>query len=297
MAFSPSQQTRKAAGPAPSPEKLPALQPDPIRLAEIEKRGPALMEHAEQAARTQLLRTMNAVRTLAPIMAAAVAQGGNDRDQAVRFSQMLAKSSELATASATALGVDTSAPKNRWILNVLERGFSEVVAADPTHSPALSLATALAQSLPLQAVELPGIIDLGEQSMIRVSLFQGLLPLVTAQQEFDFGRNKELDLTAARDLLFAEVSSTLEFLADPLAPSPERRTMFSLLCQEAGRALADAWRQEALKAKDVLAKKSAADILAWRTANPQGFPIESVYARFRQAMHRIRVLSKDATSR
>lgn len=296
MVFKSSLAPSAVTPPAPAPAGIEgALAPDPVRSAELEARGPAAVEAAGAAAHVQSLRTMNAVRTLAPILAAAVAGGGDDREQAARFARLLAQSTELATQTLQALGYAPEAERNRWMINVLERGFAEVVATGVEIGA--SLPALLAQALPERASDMLGTQELGPDAAMAAALVQGLLPVIAAQQQFDFFRNRDADLPALRELLLDEVAKTMEVLLPPMTGASERRTMLALLCQEGGRALADAWLREAERAREALSRKTRVEVSAWRNANPQGFPIDTVHARFREAMHRIRVLAKPASTR
>ncbi len=268
------------------------LVPDPVRQAELEDKGPAAVEAASSSAHVLALRTMNAVRTIAPILSVAVTVEGDSRDQAACFARLLSRSTELARQTLSAMGYDVEAARNRWMINVLERGFSEIVALDKEIDE--GLVKALAQALPEHAFDPGETQDLSKDNAIGVSIVQAMLPIVLSQQKFDFFRNKDQDLEAARALLLEEVAKTIEVLLAPMTGTEERLRMLSLLCQEAGKAFADAWDREAERAKEVLSRKTKSEIGAWRQANPQGFPIDTVYKRFKETMHRIRALSKIA---
>lgn len=277
-----------SAAPAPSSVEG-VLQPDPVRSAELEARGPDAQRAAGAAAHVQALRTMNAVRTLVPLLATATAGGGDDRQQATRFSSLLGRATKLASDTLSALNYDPTLERNRWMVNVLERGYAEVVAAGDVPD---TVAQEVAAGLAARACELPENVDLGQDATLALSMVQAMLPIVLAQQQFDFFRDRTQDLNQARDLLLEEVVKTMETLAPPMAGVSERGTMLGLLCQEAGKALGQAWEWGAAQAREALSRKTKAEITAWRAANPSGFPIAPVHARFRETMHRIRILAR-----
>ena len=95
-----------------------------------------------------------------------------------------------------------------------------------------------------------------------------------------------------KNLLVEEVMESMQELLSPVAAASERRTMFGLLCQEAGRVMASSWDHEAAQARQVLSKKTRQQVDAWAAANPAGLPIKSVATRFSAFMKRLRRLSR-----
>lgn len=299
MGFRNSKATTPAI-PASEPAATPAesLRPDTRAEQAVEDKGADLLDHARASARVQALRTMNAVRTLSPILALACAADGLDnKQQAKLFIGMLNRSTQLAERAAARLGLD---PKSdRWAVNTLERGFAQVLAANQKVSD--DLADVMADRLPAHAFDVgeraPGISEMHEDAVVGVSLLQAMMPVAAAQQKFSFLRtDRDKDLVEMKTLLVEEVMESMQVLLSPIASAFERKTMFGLLCQEAGRVMASSWDHEAELARQVLSKKTRAQVEAWKAANPSGLPIKSVGTRFSSFMKRLRRLSRQQSS-
>lgn len=295
-------QTKKTTAPpvASAPAATPAetLRPDPQAEQSVADKNPDLLDHARASARVQALRTMNAVRTISPILALACAADGLDnKQQAKLFISMLNRSTQLAERAASRLGFDPKA--DRWAVNTLERGFALVLAANQDIPD--DLADVLAEALPDHAFDVParapGISEMQDDAVVGISLLQAMAPVAASQQKFGFLRpDRDKDLREMRALLVDEVMESMQELLSPVASASERKTMFGLLCQEAGRVLASSWDHEAELARQVLSKKTRAQVEAWKTANPAGLPIKSVSTRFSGFMKRLRRLSRQQSS-
>lgn len=291
----------KPAAPAvsePASTPVETLRPDMQAEQAVIDRNPDLLDHARANARVQALRTMNAVRTISPILALACAADGLDnKQQAKLFVGMLNRSTQLAERAAARIGLDPRT--ERWAVNTLERGFAQVLAANPEVSD--ELADVLAERLPLHAFDVPdrapGISEMHEDAVLGISLLQAMMPVAASQQKFGFLRaDRDKDLLDMKALLVDEVMEGMQELLSPVASASERKTMFGLLCQEAGRVLASSWDHEAELARQVLSKKTRAQVDAWKAANPGGLPIKSVGIRFSSFMKRLRRLSRQQSS-
>ena len=249
-------------------------------------------QRGEDGARVAALRTMNAVRMLAPVLARVAAEGGSDEDQAHRFASAMAQAHALAVDAALVLGFDSAAEGDRWAVNVLERTFAQALSGNLSNPPGREVVRALATSARKGATDMPPYQDLPEDTALTMARIQAMGPVLRAQLAFDFARPRDTTIAEVLTCLDEEVVKGVDALAEPLAGAAERRTLFSVLAQEGGEFMAEAWQHEAAKAITALRKKSQAERDAWKVANPQGLPIETVLARFRQHMTRLTKLTK-----
>lgn len=265
------------------------LRPDPGAL---DKLSDTQADRAIHDARSAALRVMNAIRMLGPLLTQSMKVGGDEKDQALSFTQMMKSAHDLAVDAALQLGLSITEERDRWALNVLERTFSEVIAQSGNRVPTHETISALVQAAKERALEVPNFVETNEENTLTLSRIQALGPLLRAQMGFDFGRPRDSTIQELLRVLDEEVVKGVEYLADPVAGAAERRTLFSVLSQEASELLTEAWQHEGQKAMNALRQKSKPEIEAWRKANPQGLPIETVFNRFRQNMARLIKLTK-----
>jgi hypothetical protein len=250
------------------------------------------VQKAEDNARVAALRTMNAVRMLGPVLSKVAAEGGSDEDQAYRFSSLMEKTHGLAVDAALVLGFTPTDERDRWALNVLERTFADVLSKNLEEPSGRQVVRSLAAAAKSRATDIPIYQDIGEDVSLTMARIQAMGPVLRAQAAFDFARPKDQTIAEVLGCLDDEVVKAMEALVEPLAGAPERRTLFSVLSQEGGELMAEAWHHEAAKAIAALRKKTLAEREAWKKANPQGLPIETVLARFRQQMGRLVKLTR-----
>ena len=289
MAFNPSRTQAAPALPSAKDAESSVLQSDRSAAAKL---SDTQVQKAEDGARVAALRTMNAVRMLGPVLSKVAAEGGSDEDQAYRFSSLMEKTHALAVDAALVLGFSSTDDRDRWALNVLERTFADVLSKNPDEPSGRLVVRSLATAAKSRATDMPAYQDIGEDTSLTMARIQAMGPVLRAQAAFDFARPKDQTVAEVMACLDDEVVKAMEALVEPLAGAPERRTLFSVLSQEGGELMAEAWQHEAAKAIAALRKKTLAEREAWKSANPQGLPIETVLARFRQQMGRLVKLTR-----
>ena len=288
MAFSPPFKQPAATTPTPQSGDSVLRQEEAAtaKLSETQRmRG-------EEDARVAALRTMNAVRMLGPVLATVAGLGGSDEDQASRFSSLMESCHAMAMDAMSVMGVAHTEDRNRWMLNVWERTFAEALAKTPEQPFGREVVRAMVTAAKGRALEMPAYQGLSEETTVMMARVQALGPVLRAQMVFDFARPRDATIEEVAECLDDEVVRAIEQLAEPLAGTAERRTLYAVLAEEAGSLLAEAWQHEAARAIAALKKKTQAERDAWKVANPQGLPIDTVLMRFRQNMTRLVKLSK-----
>lgn len=285
MAFSPN----ATKTPQPAKETTSVLRQD---QSAGNKLNDTQRQRAEDDARVSALRTMNAVRMLGPVLGKVVAMGGSDEDQANRFSSLMDRVHEMAKDAVSVMGLNHAEDRNQWMVNVFERTFAEALARNPDEAFGREMVRALSKAAKARSLDAPAYQDVPEEVAIMMSRVQSMGPVLRAQLIFDFARPRDATIEEVMTCLDEEVVKAMEQLVDPLTGNAERRTMFSVVAQEAGELMAEAWQHEASRAIAALKKKTQAEREAWKAANPQGLPIDTVLSRFRQQMGRLVKLSK-----
>lgn len=293
MAFKPKQEASSAPAVPPAASALQgALRQDSSAVSSMSE---TKRQRAENDARVQSLRVMNAARMLGPVLNQVVSEGGSDEDQAQRFASLITRANKMAVDAALLLGFTPTSDRDKWAVNVLERTFSEALA-----TPASAAATdsgravvrAVVDAAKARALDVPEYEDINEDAAITIARIQSLGPVLRAQSKFDFARPRETTITEVATCMDEEVVKLMTILVPPATGAPERRTVYTVLSQEAGRFMEEAWLHEAAKAIAALRKRTVQEREAWKAANPQGLPIETVLARFRAQMARMGKLVK-----
>lgn len=294
MAFRPG-----ASAPPPVPVPTPALAEGEIghdalalgadaqALHQRELKNPSTVEGDVADARERAVRSMNAARLLAPALRAAAAEGGDDRVQAARFVEILERANANALHATQVWGLDAQLVKNRWAMNSLERVFVEALAAVPPAKDDPALVEALVEAADVRQCRKEFWEELSEPTGIHASLLKGLIPVWQAQRQFDFLRPQDAALRECAQRLLDTAGQAVVHLVSPLTPASERRTLFGIFLEEGGVILAEAWRERAQHAQSAMAGRSAQALAAWRKANPEGLPMDSVWTTFRQQMARL----------
>lgn len=275
---------------------LSFLNPDRKALDELEAHNPQGVALAQEDARVKALRVMNAVRTLGPAIGAALALGGEDEQQAQRFVETMGLAHTLALDAASALDLDPTLNKNRWALNMLERVFVEGLTASmmqgrgPGH-PGTSLARIVMQAATDRAMDKPEYHPLPTHLNVSLALMQAMGPVMFEQQAFDFHRDRDEDLRSLAKLLMDKASEAVLELVDPLTREEDRATVFQVLVDEGGKALAGCWKLEGGKLQATLQQKSQLEIDKMLSARPNGFPLDTVLEQFEQQFRRLKILA------
>lgn len=285
----------EATAPVSGPD-LSFLKPDRKALDELESHNPQGVGLAQEDARTKALRVMNAVRTLGPAIGAALALGGEDEQQAQRFVETMGLAHTLALDAAQALDLDPTLNKNRWALNMLERVFVEGLTASmvqgrgPGH-PGTSLAAIVMKAALDRAMDKPEYHPLPAHLNVSLSLMQAMSPVMFEQQAFDFYRDRDEDLRSLAGLLMEKAGEGVLELVDPLTREEDRATVFQVLVDEGGKALAGCWKLEATKLHATLQQKSQVEIDKLLSSRPNGFPLDNVLEQFEQQFRRLKILA------
>lgn len=289
MAFSPPFKQAAPAAPETGSSADSVLRQD---TAAASKLSDTQRVRGEEEARVAALRTMNAVRMLGPVLGTVASLGGEDEDQARRFAALMETSHTLAVDAMSVMGVSHLEDRNRWMLNVWERAFAEALAKTPEQPLGREMVRAVVSAAKSHALDMPAYQGISEDATVMMARVQALGPVLRAQMTFDFARPRDTTIEEVAKCLDEEVVKAMDQLAEPLAGASERRTLYTVLAEEAGSLMTEAWQHESAKAIAALKKKTQAERDAWKVANPQGLPIDTVLLRFRQNMSRLVKLSK-----
>lgn len=262
----------------------------------VKNQDPGSLAQVEQQARAHLLRTLNGLRVIAPALRQAVDSASDEQQQAERFTTIMSRARDFALQGCAYVDLDPTLDMNRWALAMFERAFITAFAQGEVPE---QVGEALFRSALDQAGERgqDSIVPDREEdtTVIRKALVRGLSHLIIEQSQFDFFRpDPAADIQAMAQLLTDSAEQVMVSHVQPLTADLERQSLLAGLVEEGGRLLAQAWRQEAVKAKasmrSSLPSKDAME--RWKRANTTGLPLDNVIKVFRLQMARLSQLMK-----
>lgn len=302
MAFNPraarsgqsARQGHVKSAPSPSDGLDPAvsavLRPSAEALGDLALQPADVVSQQQRMAHANMVRGINAIRTVTPILAYSLSVDGTPREQSRAFSSLLGTCNRVAHEILSKIGGD---PPQRWQINSLERGIAQIIVGMPPEKVD-QISGMLSDIYASRSEEFESEVyqPLGGAQVVMSSLVQALSPVIAARMEFDFHRKSmEKDLSAVRDAILSAVLSAMERLSPSVASEADRHNLFRVLMQESGDLMASAWRFRAVAAKSVLSGKTRAEMAAWKKASPGGFPLDSVFEQYAKSMDHLCVIA------
>lgn len=253
----------------------------------------------ENSARIQAIQTIHALDTFGPVLGHAISSSDNEIEQAQWLLSVLRQSHVFAHQVFSELDLEES---ETWALAVLERVFIEAWSKTGT-APSIRLIQATIEAH--RRSDLSGFIERGSEekgstvvepeTRVRMAWFESMSLVSSAQQQFDFFRpDAEKDLLECADKLWNFAVEAVRLILDEQALAVDRAAVLECLLRQAGIALESSWLAEGQRAQAALQQKNKADVAAWKKANPQGFPLTTVFLRFEQQTRRLLLLSRQA---
>lgn len=298
MPFNPK--TKLAPAPAGGVEEsaFPFLQAKPAGAAFVQ--DPAKGERASEEARRKTLRTLNAIKTLAPVLAAMAelhGVGGSEEEAISTFKRLVFQSSEMSEFVVRELGEDPSQPENFWLRNMLERSFCEILKDQLQRGKAGSLKPmeGLLREMARMQWQSEGgeeFVTWGTNTVVRAALMRACAPIVIKSAGFDFFRvDMSKDMEVIMRALMAAASKGTLAMSDPNASERERASLFSVLVGEAGNLYASAWHACGKQMVGTLSSLSDKELAALLAQHPEGLPLDKVNETFERNFSRLVHLS------
>lgn len=265
---------------------------DQEQLVKVFDRNPDSREKYEAEARIDAIRTMNAMRTIAPIIAVACEFEGNDKEQSEKFVELMQESNRLAQLAVIKIGIPESEwenKENRWLFNTLERVFAETVAKskNPQEIGERMVNAVLKWSSDNTIEKRPSPSE-SYPARFEISVLKALSRIVQEQEKFNFLRkDKDADLSLILNKIIQSVSDWLPELFKPLMVPEDRFSLMEVWIEESGKAFASAWSAEAKLAQEAMKNRTKEQIEAFKKARPEGIDLQGVFKRHDEIMMRL----------
>lgn len=241
---------------------------------------------SEQRQRTA--RWINGLKILGPCLNRIWTSGESPEQQAVAFQNHLTAAADLAQSWATKLSMEDGAHTD-FTQGVLAVILESGVDLQPWQDNGLAWSRLLDQANAGLVPQGTSPTPTSEHLMVHLALLRGLGHVLAAQQHYDLARSaaRDQDMVLATEWLVSQSTQHLARWADASLPMEERRTLFGVLVDQAGRLLAHAWQQASQRTQEILRSKSAKEIEAWRRQHPEGFPLAPVFQAAQEAFDRL----------
>lgn len=260
------------------------LNPSLESILQAEMSSPGGEKVLEEADAVDARKCMNAMRTVG----AALAQVIEDPvSSAEKFQKLMEEAGRVSRILLLRWGFNPEDRKNRWMLNVVEKSLVPHLSTQNPMSE--DLITQLSQTLVERQIEYTDNNAWQNEGMIEVAVYKGVGTLVGLQNEFNFGRKKNLDndIQHLTELVVDHAQNAMEELCPELTPHADRVTFYVLLLEQLFDIMEASWKRNAVKAHAALSGLSNEQMKTWKQANPDGFALSPIEETFKQNSSRL----------
>ncbi len=260
---------------------------------------PSQQHSMQENAKKKTLRTLNAIKIVSPILEAIMINPGADSDassQTKTFKELVNTTSSLSSKTCLMLGLDPEEDNNRWIRNVFERLFAQLIKSQWVENNKINVSNIenLIQTiLDHETVVLSEYkaMNLDMDSDVRIHLIKSMLPVLT-QPAFKLNRNIEEDIEHIMTLILQTARENLSQIIDPNADAKQKADILKLLIVEGGQLYAAAWRTYSVFAENAVKKMTPEEKEKLNKKYPKGFPITSVDEEFKTYFNKLLLVTQ-----
>lgn len=260
---------------------------------------PSQQHSMQENAKKKTLRTLNAIKIVSPILEAIMINPGADSDaekQTKTFKELVNTTSSLSSKTCLMLGLDPEEDNNRWIRNVFERLFAQLIKSQWVENNKINVSNIenLIQTiLDHETVVLSEYkaMNLDMDSDVRIHLIKSMLPVLT-QPAFKLNRDIEQDIEHIMTLILQTARENMSQIIDQNADPKQKADILKLLIVEGGQLYAAAWKNYSIYAENVMKKMSPEEKEKLNKKYPNGFPISSVDEEFKTYFNKLLLVTQ-----
>lgn len=263
-------------------------------------------EASKKGSRQAVLKTMNALRVVSPVICALISHPGADgkpQDISSSFKKMFTDISFISEKICEKLEVDHKEEANFWIKNVFEKNFAEIIKSQwetnnsaevdeiiPLFDDILKVADKMTTT---QNYE-----DISPINNVRAAVLRCTIPiLMESINGFHLYREPGSDIEHIADIIFNACLNACQSLADPYADAGSRANLFYLLTTQATQIYLSAWRAEGMSLERLIMRQpDKEDELRQKCFENGGLPINKVDNTFFKYFERLIVITEKLTS-
>lgn len=255
-------------------------------------------------ARKKTLKTLNAIKIVAPIISALMERPGVDaegEDLSEGFRSLIKETSSLSEQICQSLNLDPNNEKNFWVRNVLERLFADFYKQQWSVSGKLDsvflkdcINKIISDDVLLEKIATENNIEkVMPESIVKLALIKSVVPILKEVNNFDLYRtNFESDLDEIMDKLYNSTVKALDKIADDFSGPTDKADLFNLILQEASNVYALSWKAEAKRIKEISANFSSEQLRKHLSKYPDGLPLEKVDYNFDKYFNKMILISE-----
>lgn len=237
-------------------------------------------------AKNKMLRTLNALKIISPILQAIVINpDGKNGNIDENFKNIVLETSNIAKEVCQKFNIDINDEKNFWIRNSFERIFASIIKehwikySEPLNSKFL-----------IELVDIVEACDNFEKSDfqnygldidtdLRMSIISNMTTLLyTMKNHNNLQRNVNEDIKEISELIFTKSKESLHQLVDINADSKQRASVLKMLISEGTQLYGSCWIAYSKHTQNILDNHPKKNELLKKYSN--GFPIEQLTVEF-----------------
>lgn len=263
-------------------------------------------EFSQKGSRQAVLKTMNALRVVSPVVCALINHPGVDgkpQEISAAFKKIFTDISFISEKMCEKLDVNPKEEANYWIKNVFEKNFAEIIKSqwETNKSANVDEIVLLLDDVLKVAdkmTETQNYDDISPVNNVRVAVMRSTIPiLMESINGYHLYRNVPDDLEHISDILFSACAKACEELADPYSDSSSRSKLFYLLMSQATQVYLAAWRAEGMILENMIMRQpERADELREKCFSQGGLPIQKVDNHFYKHFERLVIITGKLTN-
>lgn len=263
-------------------------------------------EFSQKGSRQAVLKTMNALRVVSPVVCALISHPGVDgkpQDVSAAFKKMFTDISFISEKMCEKLDVNPKEEANFWIKNVFEKNFAEIIKSqwETNHSAEVDEIVPLFDDILKVADKMTSTQnyeDISPVTNVRAAVLRCTIPIIMeAINGFHLYRVVEEDVEHIADVIFNASLNACQSLADEYADATSRSKLFYLLTTQATQVYLAAWRAEGIALENLIMRQpEKAEELRKRCYESGGLPIVKVDNHFFKYFEKLVIVTEKLTS-
>lgn len=261
-----------------------------------------LHENHEEISRKKMLRVMNAIKIVSPIIQALLIESGLDKsDKAMteNFLDFVKASSDLSHKTCLKLNINPNLETNFWIRNVLEKLFSQFLKEQWIAHLKIDINQIeelidiiVEQDLHYENPEFHKI-EVNQISDLQTTLMRATINVLSKiKSTFDLKRDTKKDIEVIMTKILETSKKQLVELVDDNFTEEDKTNLLKLLILEAGELYSCSWSSYANFANNFYNNLKDTDKAKFDKKYPNGLPITQLENDFDDYFDKITIVAK-----
>lgn len=256
---------------------LKPLLKDQEKCAKLNLNSYEEVRNAQMIARANVMKIMNVIRYISPVLKIATKEENTDEGRAKKFVDITQRMSEYARQTMILWNISPEDENNRWILNVLIRtyttGFGENMLIDKVDIEKLSMEIFNVSEM-LQEKKYDQSKFGTLTSSIKLSIIKSLSPIYDALNTHRFLKKDQYeDMEQITKFIVNKTTFAIEELVHEMTEEIDRVMLFKVLMEESGKMFADIWNLSGEKFNKRYENATQKEWEVLKQNNPNGISI------------------------